>query len=171
MVARRVAASFRPGAASGQSVRDDFDVVFEPADDDPPDDDAPPDDAPPEDFDDESDDEPEEEEEEESDEDADEDESDDFLSDDDPEPESFEPFEDSDEDFSFELLDESPDDDFVPLRLSVLKKPDPLKVTPTGWKTFFTAIFLPVSGWGYLVRVSSVKACWTSMVSPVATNL
>lgn len=56
-------------------------------------------------------------------------------------------------------------------RLSVLKKPDPLKVTPTGWKTFFTESTSPDSGWVYSVRVSSVNACWTSMVSPVSTNL
>lgn len=90
---------------------------------------------------------------------------------DDDAPESFaddslEPPDESDEpdDESVEL-----DDDFS--RLSVLKKPDPLKVTPTGWKTFLTAIWRPVSGCLILVSVSSVKACWTSMVSPVLTNL
>lgn len=56
-------------------------------------------------------------------------------------------------------------------RLSVLKKPDPLNVTPTGWNTFFTASTSPESGWGYSVSESSVNACWTSMVSPVSTNL
>ena len=56
-------------------------------------------------------------------------------------------------------------------RLSVLKNPDPLNVTPTGWNTFFTGSTSPVSGWAYSVSVSSVNACWTSMVSPVSTNL
>ena len=56
-------------------------------------------------------------------------------------------------------------------RLSVLKKPDPLNVTPTGWKTFFTGSTWPDSGWAYSVSESSVNACWTSMVSPVSTNL
>jgi hypothetical protein len=46
-----------------------------------------------------------------------------------------------------------------------------LKVTPTGWKTFFTAITAPVVGWTASVRASSVNACCTSMVSPVSTNL
>jgi len=44
-------------------------------------------------------------------------------------------------------------------------------VTPTGVKTFFTAITVPLAGWVASVRASSVKACWTSMVSPVSTNL
>ena len=56
-------------------------------------------------------------------------------------------------------------------RLSVLKNPEPLKVTPTGWNTFFTGSMSPVSGWAYCVSESSVNACWTSMVSPVSTNL
>ncbi len=56
-------------------------------------------------------------------------------------------------------------------RLSVLKNPDPLNVTPTGWNTFFTGSTSPDSGWAYSVSVSSVNACWTSMVSPVSTNL
>ena len=56
-------------------------------------------------------------------------------------------------------------------RLSVLKNPEPLKVTPTGWKTFFTGRRSPDPGWAYSVRESSVNACWTSMVSPVSTNL
>jgi hypothetical protein len=56
-------------------------------------------------------------------------------------------------------------------RLSVLKNPDPLKVTPTGVKTFFTAMSAPVWGWATSQSVSSEKACWTSMVSPVSTNL
>ncbi len=62
------------------------------------------------------------------------------------------------------------DADFLP-RLSVLKKPDPLKVTPTGVKTFLTGRTSPDSGWATSVRLSSWKPCWTSMVSPVSTNL
>jgi hypothetical protein len=61
-------------------------------------------------------------------------------------------------------------DDFE-ARLSVLKKPEPLNVTPTGVKTLRTGRTLPVSGWAISVRVSSWKPCWTSMVSPVSTNL
>ena len=60
--------------------------------------------------------------------------------------------------------------DFLP-RLSVLKNPEPLKVTPTGVKTFLTGITSPESGWAISVRLSSWKPCWTSMVSPVSTNL
>jgi len=60
--------------------------------------------------------------------------------------------------------------DFLP-RLSVLKNPDPLNVTPTGVKTFFTGRTSPLSGWAISVRFSSWKPCWTSMVSPVSTNL
>ena len=56
-------------------------------------------------------------------------------------------------------------------RLSFLKKPLPLNVTPTGWKTFLTAITSPVSGCAYSVNESSWKGCWTSMVSPVSVNL
>ncbi len=56
-------------------------------------------------------------------------------------------------------------------RLSVLKNPEPLNVTPTGWNTFFTGSTSPDSGWAYSMSVSSVNACWTSMVSPVSTNL
>jgi hypothetical protein len=56
-------------------------------------------------------------------------------------------------------------------RLSFLKKPLPLNVTPTGWKTFLTAITSPVSGCAYSVNESSRKDCWTSMVSPVLVNL
>lgn len=44
--------------------------------------------------------------------------------------------------------------DFLP-RLSVLKNPDPLNVTPTGVKTFLTASNSPDSGWATSVRVSS----------------
>jgi hypothetical protein len=40
-----------------------------------------------------------------------------------------------------------------------------------GWNTFFTGIDSPEVGWTYAVRVSSVNACWTSIVSPVSTNL
>jgi hypothetical protein len=46
-----------------------------------------------------------------------------------------------------------------------------LNVTPTGVNTFLTAMIAPVSGWVASVRASSVNACWTSMVSPVSTNL
>jgi len=56
-------------------------------------------------------------------------------------------------------------------RLSVLKNPDPLNVTPTGWNTFLTGRRSPDSGCVYSVSESSVNACWTSMVSPVSTNL
>jgi hypothetical protein len=77
---------------------------------------------------------------------------------DDEEPESF-------------VLDAAGDvADFLP-RLSVLKNPDPLNVTPTGVKTFFTGRTSPLSGWAISVRFSSWKPCWTSMVSPVSTNL
>ena len=82
------------------------------------------------------------------------------LSDDD-EPESLD---------SFGVLDAVVDDDFLP-RLSVLKNPEPLNVTPTGVKTFFTGRISPLSGWAISVRLSSWKPCWTSMVSPVSTNL
>src|SRR4029078_5711725 len=61
-------------------------------------------------------------------------------------------------------------DDFLS-RLSVLKKPEPLKVTPTGVKTFLTGRTSPDSGCATSVRVASVNACWTSIVSPVSTNL
>jgi hypothetical protein len=46
-----------------------------------------------------------------------------------------------------------------------------LNVTPTGWKTFFTAMVAPVSGCTASVSAASLKACCTSMVSPVSTNL
>ena len=95
--------------------------------------------------------------------------------DDEPEPEDPDS-DDADFDDDDDESDDEPDSaagvvvlDFP--RLSFLKKPDPLKVTPTGWKTFFTAIVSPVSGWVYSVSESSVNACWTSMVSPVSTNL
>jgi hypothetical protein len=56
-------------------------------------------------------------------------------------------------------------------RLSVLKNPLPLKVTPTGWNTFFTGMTAPVPGCVASVSVSSLNDCWTSIVSPVSTNL
>ncbi|MFN3255617.1 MAG: hypothetical protein ACE37B_07970 [Ilumatobacter sp.] len=56
-------------------------------------------------------------------------------------------------------------------RWSVLKKPLPLNVTPTGWKTFLTDINSPVAGCAYSVSVSSVNDCWTSIVSSVSMNL
>jgi hypothetical protein len=46
-----------------------------------------------------------------------------------------------------------------------------LKVTPTGVNTFFTGIVAPVDGWTASVSDASVKACWTSIVSPVSMNL
>jgi hypothetical protein len=46
-----------------------------------------------------------------------------------------------------------------------------LKVTPTGVKTFLTAIVWPDAGWTASVSAASVKACCTSMVSPVSMNL
>ncbi len=88
-------------------------------------------------------------------------EDDDELLSDDDEPESFD---------SFVVVDAVVDDDFLP-RLSVLKNPEPLKVTPTGVKTFFTGRISPLAGWAISVRLSSWKPCWTSMVSPVSTNL
>ena len=92
----------------------------------------------------------------------------------DDEPLSFvddEPLSDDDEPESFDsLVDEADVEDFLP-RLSVLKNPEPLKVTPTGVKTFFTGRISPLSGWAISVRLSSWKPCWTSMVSPVSTNL
>jgi len=107
----------------------------------------------------------------------------DFFADDDPlddEPlseldelelvESFDAFESPD---SLPPDSLPPDDgaaDFLP-RLSVLKNPEPLKVTPTGVKTFLTGMTSPESGWAISVRLSSWKPCWTSMVSPVSTNL
>lgn len=116
---------------------------------------------------------------------SDEDELDVFVVDEDDDPL---PEESDDEDELFvddepasddELLDESEEELESPAgvvvldfpRLSFLKKPDPLNVTPTGWKTFFTAMVSPVSGWVYSVSVSSVNAWWTSIVSPVSTNL
>jgi len=66
------------------------------------------------------------------------------------EPLSDEPLSDElDDEASSELLDESDEPGGVVAfdpRLSVLKKPDPLKVTPTGWKTFLTESTSPDSG-------------------------
>ena len=78
-------------------------------------------------------------------------------------------FEDSDE-------DDDPESDEPPamlpdLPLSVLYKPPPLKVMPTGRKTFLTGRMVPSTGWMASVSESSEKACCTSMVSPVSTNL
>jgi hypothetical protein len=105
------------------------------------------------------------------------------LLDDDAEPSDFADDEDEllsdddelasdDEDEPESLVLEAAGDaaDFLP-RLSVLKNPDPLNVTPTGVKTFFTGRTSPLSGWAISVRFSSWKPCWTSMVSPVSTNL
>lgn len=96
---------------------------------------------------------------------------------DDPDdPESFEPVSFGAPSFEPESFDDDsplPDDDvddFLP-RLSVLKKPEPLNVTPTGVKTFLTGNTSPESGWAISVRVSSWNPWWTSMVSPVSTNL
>jgi hypothetical protein len=98
-----------------------------------------------------------------------------FVSDDVDDSDALLDVDDSLEDVLSELPDDESDagpvDDPADPRLSVLKKPLPLNVTPTGWKTFLTAIFLPVSGCLILVSVSSVNACWISMVSPVSTNL
>jgi hypothetical protein len=44
-------------------------------------------------------------------------------------------------------------------RLSVLKNPEPLKLTPTGWNTFFTAITSPDSGCVSSASVSSLNDC------------
>ena len=77
---------------------------------------------------------------------------------------------DEDEPESFVLEAAGDVADFLP-RLSVLKNPDPLNVTPTGVNTFFTGRTSPLSGWAISVRFSSWKPCWTSMVSPVSTNL
>jgi len=46
-----------------------------------------------------------------------------------------------------------------------------LNVTPTGVNTFLTCIGAPLVGWTASVSASSVKDCWTSIVSPVSTNL
>ena len=112
--------------------------------------------------------------EEDEDEDEEDDEEDDADSDFEPESDDFDDDSEPDEPLFSDDFDpfepESDVDPFAP-RLSVLKNPDPLKVTPTGWKTFFTGRTSPESGWAYSLSVSSVNACWTSMVSPVSTNL
>jgi hypothetical protein len=46
-----------------------------------------------------------------------------------------------------------------------------LNVTPTGRKTFFTGRVAPDAGCTASVSASSLKDCWTSMVSPVSMNL
>jgi len=46
-----------------------------------------------------------------------------------------------------------------------------LNVTPTGVNTFLTGIMTPVLGCAASVSASSANDCWTSMVSPVSTNL
>jgi hypothetical protein len=61
-------------------------------------------------------------------------------------------------------------DGFLP-RLSVLKKPDPLNVTPTGVNTFFTGRRSPESGCAISVKASSWNPCRTSIVSPESMNL
>jgi hypothetical protein len=96
-----------------------------------------------------------------------------FVAVDDFEPESDEVLEvpESDELLELSLVEPAGTvEDFLP-RLSFLKNPLPLKVTPTGWKTFLTAITSPVSGCEYSVNDSSWNDCWTSMVSPVSVNL
>ncbi len=83
---------------------------------------------------------------------------------------------DDDSDFELEESDDvsvepgAVELDVLP-RLSFLKKPLPLNVTPTGWNTFLTARTSPESGCAYSVSESSVNDCWTSIVSPVSTNL
>jgi hypothetical protein len=44
-------------------------------------------------------------------------------------------------------------------------------VIPTGVNTFFTGRAWPSAGCGASVRVGASKDCWTSIVSPVSTNL
>ena len=90
----------------------------------------------------------------------------------------FEVLESFDEDELSESFDDPPESDEDPggvvacePRLSVLKNPEPLNVTPTGWNTFLTGSTFPVLGWAISVSESSVNACCTSMVSPDLTNL
>ena len=95
----------------------------------------------------------------------------DFVDDDEPLSDDEEPLSDDEDEAESFVLEAAVDvADFLP-RLSVLKNPDPLNVTPTGVKTFFTGRTSPLSGWAISVRFSSWKPCWTSMVSPVSTNL
>ena len=100
------------------------------------------------------------------------DDDDESLGVDDELPESDDEPDESDDDV-VELSLVEPDgvvDDDLP-RLSFLKNPLPLNVTPTGWNTFLTGIGMPESGCSISVRVLSVNDCWTSMVSPLSTNL
>lgn len=95
----------------------------------------------------------------------------DFVDDVEPLSDDEEPLSDDEDEAESFVLEAAVDvADFLP-RLSVLKNPDPLNVTPTGVKTFFTGRTSPLSGWAISVRFSSWKPCWTSMVSPVSTNL
>jgi len=95
----------------------------------------------------------------------------DFVDDDEPLSDDEEPLSDDEDEAESFVLEAAVDvADFLP-RLSVLKNPEPLNVTPTGVKTFFTGRTSPLSGWAISVRFSSWKPCWTSMVSPVSTNL
>ena len=77
-----------------------------------------------------------------------------------------------DDELSDDVLDDPPSPDlpeslddlllslaFDFCRLSVLKNPEPLKLTPTGWKTFLTAITSPDSGCANSNSVSSVNDC------------
>jgi|TARA_B110000091_G_C13558053_1_gene367306 hypothetical protein len=80
-----------------------------------------------------------------------------------------EPLDESDDELLFEsddeLVDESEDVDPAGVvvevlpRLSFLKNPLPLNVTPTGWNTFLTASMSPESGWATSVSVSSLNDC------------
>jgi hypothetical protein len=96
---------------------------------------------------------------------------DDVLLDDVPLDELVESLDDEDVPASFDSFEPEADVGVFLPRLSVLKKPEPLKVTPTGVNTFLTGRSSPLSGWAITVRFSSWKPCWTSMVSPVSTNL
>jgi hypothetical protein len=73
---------------------------------------------------------------------------------DDPDPDDPDP--DSVEDGAVSFVDDASLgvvlEVFLP-RLSVLKKPEPLNVTPTGVKTFLTGRSSPESGWAISVRV------------------
>ena len=85
---------------------------------------------------------------------------------------SVEDFDDESSPVLAESLEDFPPPDAVDFcLLSVLKNPEPLKLTPTGWKTFFTAMTSPDSGCASSESVSSLNDCWTSIVSPVSTNL
>jgi hypothetical protein len=85
------------------------------------------------------------------------------LSDDELSPDELSDEELSDDESSPDLP-ESLDDLPLPAafdfcRLSVLKNPEPLKLTPTGWNTFFTAITSPDSGCANSESVSSLNDC------------